>query len=128
MGVSYVMEDPWEMYVYRFSEMIKEGVEIKISYGGMEAGLNFDVKALENLANLFEKGVPMEVAVGIDLPKMLSSIEGEELNISFKTKDAEMTFRLSGETLSEFKKAMQQNPIDGEVLLMVSKFLKRLVS
>lgn len=128
MGVSYVMEDPWEMYVYRFSEMIKEGVEIKISYGGMEAGLNFDVKALENLANLFEKGVPMEVAVGIDLPKMLSSIEGEELNISLKTKDAEMTFRLSGETLSEFKKAMQQNPIDGEVLLMVSKFLKRLVS
>jgi len=128
MGVSYVMEDPWERYVYTFSEMIKEGVELKISYGGMEAGLNFDVKALENLANLFEKGVPMEVAVGIDLPKMLSSIEGEELNISLKTKDAEMTFRLSGETLSEFKKAMQQNPIDGEVLLMVSKFLKRLVS
>ena len=128
MGVSYVLDDPWEKYVYRFSEMIKEGVEMKISYGGVEAGLNFDVKALENLANLFEKGVPLEVAIGIDLPKMLSSIEGDVLDISMKTKDAEMTFRLSGETLSEFKRAMQHNPIDGEVLLMVSKFLRRLVS
>lgn len=127
MGVSYVMEDPWERFVFVFSEMMKDGVEIKISYGGMEAGINFDVKALENLANLFEKGVPMEVAVGIDLPKMLSSIEGDVLDITMKSKDAEFNFKLSGKALSEFKKAMQQNPIDGEVLLMISKFLKRLV-
>ncbi len=127
MGVSYVIEDPWERFVFVFSEMMKDGVEIKISYGGMEAGINFDVKALENLANLFEKGVPMEVAVGIDLPKMLSSIEGDVLDITMKSKEAELNFRLSGKALSEFKKAMQQNPIDGEVLLMISKFLKRLV-
>ncbi len=127
MGVSYVMDDPWEKYVYRFSEMIKEGVEIKISYGGVEAGLNFDVKALENLARLFEKGVPLEVAIGIDLPKMLASIEGEVLDLKIKTKDAEITATLSGETLSEFRRAMQHNPVDGEVLLMISKFLKKLV-
>ena len=127
MGVSYIVEDPWEKFVYKFSEMMKDHFEIKISYGGMEAGVNFDVKALENLANLFEKGVPLEVAVGIDLPKILASIEGEELNINFRTKDAEMSFKLRGNTLSEFKKAMQQNPLDEEVLLIISKFLKKLV-
>jgi hypothetical protein len=127
MTVSYVTEDPWEMLIFRFSEMMKDGVEVKISYGGMEAGVNFDLKALENLATLFEKGVPLEVAVGIDLPRMLSSIEGEELDITLKTKETELNLKMTGDVLSEFRKAMQHNPIDGEVLAMVAAFLKRLV-
>jgi len=127
MTVSYVTEDPWEKFVFRFSEMMKDGVEVKISYGGMEAGVNFDLKALENLANLFEKGVPLEVAIGIDLPRMLASIEGEELDITLKTKEAELNLKMTGEVLAEFRKAMQHNPIDGEVLAMISAFLKRLV-
>ena len=127
MAVSYVTEDPWEMLVFRFSEMMKDGVEVKISYGGMEAGVNFDLKALENLANLFEKGVPLEVAIGIDLPRMLSSIEGEELDITLKTKEAELNLKMTGDVLAEFRKAMQHNPIDGEVLAMIAAFLKRMV-
>jgi hypothetical protein len=127
MTVSYVTEDPWEKFVFRFSEMMKDGVEVKISYGGMEAGVNFDLKALENLATLFEKGVPLEVAVGIDLPRMLSSIEGEELDITLKTKETELNLKITGEVLAEFRKAMQHNPIDGEVLVMIAAFLKRLV-
>ncbi len=127
MTVSYVTEDPWEKFVFRFSEMMKDGVEVKISYGGMEAGVNFDLKALENLANLFEKGVPLEVAIGIDLPRMLASIEGEELDITLRTKEAELNLKMTGEVLAEFRKAMQHNPIDGEVLAMISAFLKRLV-
>jgi|GEM_PF-2759571 hypothetical protein len=128
MTVSYVTEDPWEMLIFRFSEMMKDGVEVKISYGGMEAGVNFDLKALENLATLFEKGVPLEVAVGIDLPRMLSSIEGEELDITLKTKETELNLKMTGDVLSEFRKAMQHNPIDGEVLAMIAAFLKRLVA
>lgn len=127
MTVSYVTEDPWEKFVFSFSEMMKEGVEVKISYGGKEAGVNFDLKALENLANLFEKGVPIEVAIGIDLPRMLASIEGEELDITLKTKEAQLNLKMTGEVLAEFRKAMQHNPIDGEVLAMISAFLKRMV-
>ena len=127
MAISYVVEDPWEMLVFRFAEMMKDGVELKVSYGGMEAGVNFDLKALENLATLFEKGVPLEVAIGIDLPRMLSSIEGEELDITLKTKEAELNLKMTGNVLAEFRKAMQHNPIDGEVLAMIAAFLKRMV-
>lgn len=127
MTISYVTEDPWEKLVFRFSEMMKDGVEVKISYGGMEAGVNFDSKALKNLATLFEKGVPLEEAIGIDLPRMLSSIEGEELDITLKTKEAELNLKMTGDSLAEFRKAMQHNPIDGEVLTMIAAFLKKLV-
>lgn len=128
MRVTYVVKDPWEVFIYKFSEAIKEGLEIKISYDGIEAGVNLDKKALERLATLFEKGVPLEIALGIDLPKILASLEGERLEITLKIKDSEIHTILTGDVLAEFRNAMQSNPIDGETLQMLGKFLKRLVS
>ncbi len=125
--ISYVTEDPWEIFIYKLSEAVKDGIDLKINYGGMEAGVSLDLKAIEKLSELFSKGVPLETAIGIDLPKMLSSIEGDELDITIKTKECELNFKLKGESLQEFRKAMQSNPIDGEVLLMISTYLKKLV-
>ncbi len=82
---------------------------------------------LEKLSTLFEKGVPLEVALGIDLPKMLASLEGEELDITVTTKEAKLHATLTGETLSEFRKAMQANPVDGEALQMVSKLIREMM-
>ncbi|MFQ5838333.1 MAG: hypothetical protein ACE5HJ_06070 [Thermoplasmata archaeon] len=128
MSVTYTVKDPWERFIYRFAEMIKDGVEMKISYDGTEAGVSLDSKALGKLSTLFESGVPLEVALGIDLPRMLSSLEGEQLDITLKTKESKLHVRLTGEVLAEFRIAMQQNPLDSETLQMLSKFLKRLTA
>jgi hypothetical protein len=127
MSVAYAVKDVWEYFIYKFGESLKEGVEISVKYDGIEAGVSFDVKALKKLAELFKKGVPLELAVGIDLPKILSSLEGEALEISIKTVDAEVNMVLKGEVLKEFRAAMESNPIDGETLEMMGKFLERLV-
>ncbi len=126
MRVTYVGKDPWERFIYRFGEMLRGGVEVKISYDGTQAGVSLDEKGLKKMASLFEGGVPLEVAVGIDLPKMLASLKGDELEITVKTKEAEGTMKLTGESLAEFRKAIQDNPVDGESLLMVSRFIKEL--
>ncbi len=127
MGVSYVTEDVWESLIYTCSEMVREGLEVKVSYGGMEAGISFDETAMKKLAELFESGVPLETAIGIDLPRMLSSIKGEVLEINIKTRDSEINFTLKGESLERFRDAMQMNPVDGEVVSMISSYLKILV-
>ncbi len=126
MRVTYTVKDPWEAFIYRFAEMIKEGVEMKVSYDGAEAGASLDGKLLKRLATLFERGVPLEVALGIDLPRMLTSLEGEELEMTIKTKESEGRMVLRGATLAEFRNAMQHNPIDGDALQMLSKLLKEL--
>ncbi len=128
MRVTHAGRDPWERFIYRFGEMLKGGVEVKIAYDGTQAGVSLDEKGLEKMATLFEGGVPLEVALGIDLPKMLASLEGEELEITIKTKEAEGTMRLTGGSLAEFRQAIQDNPVDGESLLMVSRFIKELTS
>jgi hypothetical protein len=128
MRVTYSVKDPWEGFIYKFARRIKDGVEIKVSYNGIEAGVSLDEKAIERLSTLFEKGVPLETALGIDLPKILSSIEGEQLDITLKTKESELHIKLVGEALTEFRNAMQHNPIDGETLQMLGRLLKELVS
>jgi 3-keto-L-gulonate-6-phosphate decarboxylase len=128
MRVTYYEKDPWEYFIYKFAKTIKEGVEVKISYDGIEAGISLDEKALEKLATLFEKGVPLEIALGIDLPKILSSLKGERLDIVIKTKGSECHIKLMGEVLEEFRNVMQHNPIDGETLQMLGRLLKELVS
>lgn len=125
--VVHAVKDPWEGFVHRFVSSFRDGVEIHVSYDGIEAGVALDEKALERLAKLFEKGVPLEVALGIDLPRILASLEGEELTMTLKTKEAEATFRFSGEVLRAFRQAMQHNPIDGDVLKMFSKLLRGVV-
>ncbi len=127
MAVSYVTDDVWESLIHTCSEMIKEGLEVRVSYGGMEAGISFDENAMKKLAELFESGVPLETAIGIDLPRMLSSIKGDLLEISLKTRDSEINFTLKGESLEKFRSAMQMNPMDGEVVSMISSYLKVLV-
>ncbi len=127
MRVTYYEKDPWEYFIYTCAKTIRQGLEIKILYDGIEAGVNLDEKALKKLADLFEKGVPLEVALGIDLPKILSGLKGEKLEIMVKTKDSECHIKMTGEVLEEFRNAMQHNPIDGETLLMMGKLLKEVM-
>ncbi len=127
MRATYVGRDPWERFIFQFGEMLKGGLEVKITYDGTQAGLSLDAKGLAKLATLFERGVPLEVAMGIDLPKMLASLEGEELDISLTTKESELRAKLTGGALSEFRKAVQDNPVDGEALQMVSRLIKEMM-
>ena len=127
MSMSYIVKDPWEGFIYRFLEGIKDGLEIKVSYNGIEAGVNLDREALEKLASLFERGTPIEVALGIDLPRILSSIEGKELTMVLKSRDTELNLRITGDALNAFREAMQHNPIDGEAISMLGKLLRRVI-
>ncbi len=58
---------------------------------------------------------------------MLASLEGEELDISLTTKESELRAKLTGGALSEFRKAVQDNPVDGEALQMVSRLIKEMM-
>ncbi len=126
-GLAYVVKDPWERFIYSFGEALKGGVEIKVLYDGIEAGVSLDRKALERLASLFEKGVPLEVALGIDLPRILSSLKGEELVMSFRLGESELTVKLTGDVLESFRNAMQSNPLDGETIRMLGRLIRRVI-
>ncbi len=127
MSVTYLSRDPWEYFIYRFGESLKKGLKINVKYDGIEAGVSLDRDALKKLSTLFKKGVSLEVALGIDLPKILSSIEGEALEISISTDEAELNMVLKGDILKSFREAMEANPIDGETLEMLGRFIDRLV-
>ena len=128
MSVTYIVEDPWEKFMAKMASMSKEGVQVKVSYDGIEADISLDSKALERVAKVLEQGVPLEIALGIDLPKILSSLEGEKLVIYVKTSEFEATFSISGETLKAFREALEHNPLDGEALQMISKLIKMVVA
>lgn len=128
MGVTYVVEDPWEAFIAKMAGVFKEGVEIKVVYDGIEASVSLDAKAIERIASILEKGAPLEVALGIDLPRILESLEGEALELTIKTREFESRCVIRGEALKAFREAMKHNPLDGDTLSMISKMLKAVVA
>lgn len=128
MSVTYVVEDPWEAFMAKMASVFKDGVEIKVVYDGIEASVSLDAKALERIASVLEKGTPLEVALGIDLPKILESLDGESLELTVKTSEFETTCRIRGEALNALREAMKHNPLDGDTLVMISRMLKVVVA
>lgn len=124
MSVAYLAEDPWGMFLYTLAEKLREGAEVILSYNGLEMAISFDVKAIGKMAEVLEKGAPLEEILGIDIGKILAGVPGEELKVTVKSKELELSFTLRGETLDQLRKAFQQNPIDADMVAMIGRLLR----